>query len=166
MKRILLFLSVALSAQQAIDAPPIAQVLDAEGLLTPIHGLAGNFIAGPLARRSWRTRTMAISNGALSPAAFPPLVRPSQPSSPPMPRLPLSAVNSPRYPNPMRPCVSLEMCSFVPPTSHTRSLPAVSSLGTTASCRFYSPMARSKNSSVSRNPQISPPPPQTGSISQ
>ena len=46
MKRLLLVLSVVLSAQPAIDAPPLAHVLDADGLLTPIHGLAGNFISG------------------------------------------------------------------------------------------------------------------------
>lgn len=47
MKRILLFLSSVLSAQQALDAPPLAHVLDADGHLTAIYGLAGNFIAGP-----------------------------------------------------------------------------------------------------------------------
>jgi hypothetical protein len=42
----LFVLSVVLSAQQAIDAPPLAHVLDGEGALTPIHGLAGNFVSG------------------------------------------------------------------------------------------------------------------------
>ena len=47
MKRFIFFLSVILSAQQAIDSPPLAHVLDSAGLLTPIHGLAGNFLSGP-----------------------------------------------------------------------------------------------------------------------
>jgi len=46
MKRLLLVLAAVLSAQHAIDAPPLAHVLDADGLLTPIHGLAGNFLPG------------------------------------------------------------------------------------------------------------------------
>ena len=46
MKRLFILLSAVLSAQQAIDAPPLAHVLDGEGLLTPIHGLAGNFVSG------------------------------------------------------------------------------------------------------------------------
>lgn len=46
MKRLLLFLSAMLSAQQSIDTPPLAHVLDGEGLLRRIHGLAGNFVAG------------------------------------------------------------------------------------------------------------------------
>jgi|GEM_PF-1617545 len=46
MKRTLLFLSAILSAQHSIDAPPLAHVLDADGWLTPIHGLAGNFLNG------------------------------------------------------------------------------------------------------------------------
>lgn len=46
MKRLVLFLSAILSAQQSIDAPPLAHVLNADGLLTPIFGLAGNFVAG------------------------------------------------------------------------------------------------------------------------
>ena len=47
MKRLLLVFSVALSAQQAIDAPPLAHIVDANGRLTLIHGLAGNFLSGP-----------------------------------------------------------------------------------------------------------------------
>ena len=43
MKRLIFFLSLILSAQQAIDSPPLAHVLDSAGRLTPIHGLAGNF---------------------------------------------------------------------------------------------------------------------------
>ena len=50
MKQLLLVLSAALSAalsaQPAVDAPPLAQVIDADGWLTPIHGLAGNFLSG------------------------------------------------------------------------------------------------------------------------
>jgi len=46
MKRILLVLSTVLSAQQAIDAPPLAHVLNSDGLLMPIHGIAGNFVPG------------------------------------------------------------------------------------------------------------------------
>ena len=46
MTRLLLVFSVTLCAQQALDAPPLAHVLDAEGRLIPIHGLAGNFVAG------------------------------------------------------------------------------------------------------------------------
>ncbi|HEU0123702.1 MAG TPA: hypothetical protein VFQ91_24440 [Bryobacteraceae bacterium] len=44
--RLFLIFSAVLSAQPALDAPPIARVLDREGALTPIHGLAGNFIPG------------------------------------------------------------------------------------------------------------------------
>ncbi len=46
MKRLLLALSVVLSAQQTLDSPPLAHILDAEGRLTPIYGLGGNFITG------------------------------------------------------------------------------------------------------------------------
>jgi len=46
MKRFLLVLSAVLAAQPALDAPPLAHILDAEGFLTPIHGIAGNFVAG------------------------------------------------------------------------------------------------------------------------
>lgn len=46
MKRLVFFLSAILSAQSALDAPPLAHVLDAGGLLTPVLGLAGNFVAG------------------------------------------------------------------------------------------------------------------------
>ena len=46
MKRLLLVLSSILTAQQAIDTPTLAHVLDADGLLTPIHGLGGNFLSG------------------------------------------------------------------------------------------------------------------------
>lgn len=46
MKRCLLLLSAILSAQTSLQAPPLARVLDAEGLLTPVFGLAGNFVSG------------------------------------------------------------------------------------------------------------------------
>ncbi|MCC6537816.1 MAG: hypothetical protein IT162_09720 [Bryobacterales bacterium] len=46
MKRILLALSAVLSAQHTLDSPPLAHVLDADGRLTAVHGLGGNFIAG------------------------------------------------------------------------------------------------------------------------
>jgi hypothetical protein len=44
MKRLVVLFSLILSGQ--VDSPPLAHVLDGEGRLTPIHGLAGNFIAG------------------------------------------------------------------------------------------------------------------------
>ncbi|MFN0103463.1 MAG: hypothetical protein ACKV2U_15400 [Bryobacteraceae bacterium] len=46
MKPLLLFLSAVLSAQHSLDAPTLAHVLDADGQLTPILGLAGNFVPG------------------------------------------------------------------------------------------------------------------------
>ncbi|MBL8240339.1 MAG: hypothetical protein JNM66_23160 [Bryobacterales bacterium] len=46
MKCLLLVLSVALSAQPTLHSPPLAHVLDGEGRLTAIYGLAGNFIHG------------------------------------------------------------------------------------------------------------------------
>jgi hypothetical protein len=46
MKRLLILLPAVLAAQSALDSPPLAHVLDAAGQLTPVYGLAGNFIAG------------------------------------------------------------------------------------------------------------------------
>ncbi len=46
MTRLLLLLSVAVSAQQVLDLPPLAHVLDGEGRLTAVYGLAGNFVPG------------------------------------------------------------------------------------------------------------------------
>jgi len=46
MKRLLLLFPVVLFAQSGLDSPPLAHVLDQDGKLTPIYGLAGNFIAG------------------------------------------------------------------------------------------------------------------------
>lgn len=47
MKTILWLASALLSAQSSVEIPPLAQVLDAQGRLTPIFGLPGNFYAGP-----------------------------------------------------------------------------------------------------------------------
>jgi hypothetical protein len=44
--RLLLLFSVALHAQSSIDAPPLAQVLDANGRLTRVFGVAGSFVRG------------------------------------------------------------------------------------------------------------------------
>ena len=81
MKRLLLLVSVLVSAQPAVEMPVVAQVLDEEGFLTPIHGLAGNFVAGRRApgpallaysndgEIEWRLepgRLMAIRDGAMA----------------------------------------------------------------------------------------------------
>jgi hypothetical protein len=59
MRVLLLLLPVLLSAQSALEAPVLAQVLDDEGFLTPVHGLAGNFVAG---RRAPGPALLAYSN--------------------------------------------------------------------------------------------------------
>lgn len=46
MIQLLFLLSTALAAQEALAPLPLAQVLDANGDLTPIFGLAGNFVPG------------------------------------------------------------------------------------------------------------------------
>lgn len=46
MIRLALVLSAVVSAQQAVAPPAIATILDSAGRLTPIFGLAGNFIPG------------------------------------------------------------------------------------------------------------------------
>jgi hypothetical protein len=46
MKRFLLLFASVLAAQPALDAPPLAIVLAPGGRLTPIYGLAGNFLPG------------------------------------------------------------------------------------------------------------------------
>ena len=59
MKRLILLCSLLLPAQSALEAPVLAQVLDAEGFLTPVHGTAGNFVAG---RRAPGPALLAYSN--------------------------------------------------------------------------------------------------------
>ena len=46
MMRLLLLLSVAVCAQQVLDVPALAHVLDGDGRLTAVYGLAGNFVPG------------------------------------------------------------------------------------------------------------------------
>lgn len=45
MKRLVYLFAVAVCAQSSIDAPALARVLD-DGRLTPVYGLAGNFVRG------------------------------------------------------------------------------------------------------------------------
>lgn len=59
MMRTLLLFSALLYAQPALDVPPVAHVLDTEGFLIPIHGLAGNFVTG---RRAAGPPLLAYSN--------------------------------------------------------------------------------------------------------
>jgi hypothetical protein len=46
MKRLLWLCPMLLAAQSALDVPPLAQVRNGDGRLTPIYGLAGNFVSG------------------------------------------------------------------------------------------------------------------------
>lgn len=47
MKLLLFFLCLALGAQELLEVPPLAYLRDWEGRLSPIYGLAGNFVHGP-----------------------------------------------------------------------------------------------------------------------
>ena len=75
MKRITLVFAIAVCAQSSIEAPALARVLD-DGRLTPVYGLAGNFVRGdagtPLLGYSfdgtteWRLEPGRVSaNGAI-----------------------------------------------------------------------------------------------------
>lgn len=59
MMRVLWLFSLLAAAQPAVESPVVAQVLDEEGFLTPVHGLAGNFVAG---RRAPGPVLLAYSN--------------------------------------------------------------------------------------------------------
>lgn len=59
MKHLAFLFSAVVLAQSALEAPVLAQVLDEDGFLTPIHGLAGNFVAG---RRATGPALLAYSN--------------------------------------------------------------------------------------------------------
>lgn len=75
MKRIGFIFALALSAQSSIEAPALARVLD-DGRLTPVYGLAGNFVRGESGAAllaysfdgviEWRLETGRVSaNGAV-----------------------------------------------------------------------------------------------------